>query len=46
MFKKKKGFTASQSKRMSRRMESNMVGSHIVRPAADVERCFADESAE
>ena len=34
MFKKKKGFTASQSKRMSRRMESNMVGSHIVRPAA------------
>lgn len=34
MFKKKKGFTASQSKRMSRRMESNMVGSHVVRPAA------------
>lgn len=34
MFGKKKGFTASQSKRMSRKMQSNTVGSHVVRPPA------------
>lgn len=43
MFRKKKGFTASQSKRMSRRMESNMVGSHVVRrPDARGSRRFDD----
>ena len=32
MFGKKKGFTASQSKRMSARMQSSTVGSHVARP--------------
>lgn len=34
MFGRKKGFTASQSKRMSRRMQSSTIGSHVERPSA------------
>lgn len=34
MLGKKKGFTASQSKRMSRRMQSSTVGTHVARPGA------------
>lgn len=34
MLGKKKGFTAAQSKRMSRRMQSSTVGTHVVRDAS------------
>lgn len=34
MFGRKKGFTASQSKRMSRRMQSSTIGTHVVRDAS------------
>lgn len=38
MFGKKKGFTASQSKRMSRRMQSSTIGTHVVRDAQGTRR--------
>lgn len=34
MLGKKKGFTASQSKRMSRRMQSSTIGTHVAQPSA------------
>lgn len=38
MFGKKKGFTASQSKRMSRRMNNATIGSHVQRKSASPRR--------
>lgn len=46
MLGKKKGFTASQSKRMSRRMQSSTIGTHVQRPASSRGRHASSRSGE